>query len=115
MLACFVFRWVFFVQISELFYLWMAKKGIVIKNDNPVGQGCISFQNNINAELTITFTSKDGKWNETFKVGRKAQQRHCFRAGEYTFTVDAPPPWESYNERIIILPGANLTHPVNPG
>lgn len=90
-------------------------KGIVIKNDNPGGQGCISFQNNINAELTITFTSKDGKWNETFKVGRKAQQRHCFRAGEYTFTVDAPPPWGSFNDRVIIPPGANIPYPVNPG
>lgn len=78
-------------------------------------KGCMLFQNNINAELTITFTSKDGKWNETFKVGRKAQHRHCFTPDEYTFTVDAPPPWESYNDRVIIPPGANILHPVNPG
>jgi len=76
-------------------------------------QGCINFHNNINDELTITFTSKDGKWNETFKVARKTQHRHCFTPDDYTFTVDAPPPWGSFNDRLFILPGANIPYPIN--
>ncbi|MFN8486347.1 MAG: trypsin-like peptidase domain-containing protein [Caldilineaceae bacterium] len=82
---------------------------------NPNKQGCLLFQNNLNAELTITFTSKDGKWNKTFKVGGKGSHQECFAPGEYTYTLDAPPPWGSSNGRIDIAPGSYRRFPVNAG
>lgn len=76
-------------------------------------QGCLLFQNNLNAELTVTFTSKDGKWNKTFKVARKSSHQECFAPGTYTYTLDAPPPWGSINGRIDIAPGSYQRFPVN--
>jgi len=88
---------------------------IISINNVGRGQGCLRFENNLNAELTITFTSGDGKWNDTFHVGRKAKAQHCFAPGVYTYTIDAPPPWGGFNGKIDITPGLRLTYPVNPG
>jgi len=88
---------------------------IIPDNNGGRGQGCLRFENNLNAELTITFTSADGKWNDTFHVGRKAKAQHCFAPGVYTYTIDAPPPWDGFSGKINITPGLRLTYPVNPG
>lgn len=77
------------------------------------GQGCIYFQNNVNAELTITFTTKAGTPSGTFKVGRKANKQQCFAPGDYTYTIDAPPPRDALNGEISIAPGARINFPVN--
>lgn len=77
------------------------------------GNGCILFQNQFNDEATVTLTSKDGKWNKTFKIGRKANYRECLPPGSYTYTVDVPPPWGSVNGEVAIQRGRTLTFPIH--
>ncbi|MBK8049199.1 MAG: SH3 domain-containing protein [Anaerolineales bacterium] len=79
------------------------------------GKGCLVFQNNINAELTITFTNSGTGKGTTFKVGPKAQQEQCLDPARYTLTVDAPPPWGSFNDAVEITPGLYEAYPINPG
>jgi serine protease Do len=79
------------------------------------GQACITFRNNLGAELTITFTRTSDQWNKTFKVGGHRQQRECFNPGRYTLTVDAPPPWGSFNDDLTLSAGDNFPYDVNPG
>jgi hypothetical protein len=79
------------------------------------GQGCVTFRNNLGVELNITFTRPSDRWNKTFKVAGHGQQRECFDPGKYTITVDAPPPWNSFNDEITLAAGDNLPYDVNPG
>lgn len=76
---------------------------------------CITFRNNIGAELNITFTRTRDNWNKTFKVAGKSQHRECFDPGRYTLTVDAPPPWGSFNDDLDLKAGDNFPYDVNPG
>jgi len=76
------------------------------------GNGCILFQNHFNDEATVTLTSKDGRYNQTFKVGRKANYRHCVAPGGYTYTIDVPPPWGSINGELDIQRGRTITFPI---
>ncbi|MEZ4732622.1 MAG: tetratricopeptide repeat protein [Caldilineaceae bacterium] len=76
------------------------------------GTGCILFQNHFNDEATVTLTSKDGQWNKTFKVGRKANYRECVSPGSYTYTIDVPPPWGSVNGELTISRGRTITFPI---
>lgn len=76
------------------------------------GNGCILFQNHFNDEATVTLTSKDGRYNQSFKVGRKANYRHCVAPGGYTYTIDVPPPWGSINGELDIQRGRTITFPI---
>ena len=76
------------------------------------GNGCILFQNSFNDEATVTLTSKDGQWNKTFKIGRKANYRECLPPGSYTYTIDVPPPWGSINGKLDIQRGRTITFPI---
>ena len=76
------------------------------------GNGCVLFQNHFNDEATVTLTSKDGRYNQTFKVGRKATCRHCVAPGGYTYTIDVPPPWGSINGELDIQRGRTITFPI---
>lgn len=84
-----------------------------VANGGGGGNGCILFQNSFNDEATVTLTSKDGKWNKTFKIGRKANYRECVPPGSYTYTVDVPPPWGSINGEVAIQRGRTLTFPIH--
>jgi serine protease Do len=77
-------------------------------------QGCVLFRNNLGAELTITFTRPSDNWNKTFKVAGNRQHRECFAPARYTLTVDAPPPWGSFNDELTISAGDNFPYDVNP-
>jgi serine protease Do len=79
------------------------------------GQACITFRNNLGAELTVTFTRPNDQWNKTFKVAGNRQHRECFNPGRYTLTVDAPPPWGSFNDDLTLSAGDNFPYDVNPG
>ena len=59
-------------------------------------QGCYLFQNQLGAELNITFTNADGQ-GTTFKVPANQEVEKCFAPGKYTYTLDAPPPWGTSN------------------
>ncbi|MCB0044460.1 MAG: trypsin-like peptidase domain-containing protein [Caldilineaceae bacterium] len=76
------------------------------------GQGCYTFQNLLGAELTITFTRQSDKWNTTFKVAPDGENRQCFDPGQYTYTLDAPPPWGSSNGELNVGPGDNFAFPI---
>jgi len=78
-------------------------------------QGCYLFQNQLGAELNITFTRKGDGWNTTFKVAEDAEVRQCFDPGDYTYTLDAPPPWGSTNGEMSVAAGDNLLFPITPG
>lgn len=91
-------------------------------NNNPrtsgntgVGnQGCYLFQNGIGPELTITYTRRGDGWNVTFKVPPDGEYRQCFPPGEYTYTLDAPPPWGSTNGEMTVSAGDNYLFPITP-
>ena len=79
------------------------------------GKGCITFRNNLGAELNITFTRPRDGWNTNFKVPGHGQRRECFDPARYTLTVDAPPPWSSFNDEVTLAAGDNVPYDVNPG
>jgi serine protease Do len=76
--------------------------------------GCYVFQNNLGAELTVTFTSVAGDWNDTFRVGPGAELERCFAPGAYTYTLDAPPPWGSTNGDLDVAAGDYYLFPIDP-
>ncbi len=77
-------------------------------------QGCYLFQNQLGAELNITFTRTGDGWNTTFKVGEAAEVRQCFDPGDYTYTLDAPPPWGSTNGEMSVSAGDDYLFPITP-
>ena len=84
--------------------------------DEPqANTGCYLFQNQLGAELTITFTSADGSWNTTFTLGQGADREQCFAPGRYTYTLDAPPPWGSTNDALDVEAGDYYLFPITPG
>jgi serine protease Do len=78
-------------------------------------QACVTFRNNLGAELNVTFTRSSDRWNKNFKVPGHNQRRECFDPGKYTLTVDAPPPWSSFNDELTLKAGDNFPYDVNPG
>ena len=77
------------------------------------GQGCYTFQNQLGAELNITFTRRGDGWNTTFQVAPKGENRQCFDPGSYTYTLDAPPPWGSTNGELTVSAGDNFAFPIH--
>ena len=77
-------------------------------------QGCYLFQNQIGPELTITFTLKDTGKAESFKVPGNGEVEKCFNPGRYTYTLDAPPPWDSTNGELTVEAGDNFLFPISP-
>ncbi len=67
------------------------------------------------AELTITFTAQDRAWNDSSKVPANGTREYCLDPGSYTFTIDAPPPWNSTNGELVVNPGDRYRWPINPG
>ena len=77
-------------------------------------QGCFTFQNQVGPELTITFTNKDSGKAETFAVPGNGEVRRCFNPGRYTYTLDAPPPWDSTNGDLTVEAGDDFLFPISP-
>lgn len=77
-------------------------------------QGCYLFQNQIGPELNITFTNKDSGKSETFKVPGNGEIEKCFAPGRYTYTLDAPPPWDSTNGELTVEAGDAFLFPITP-
>lgn len=74
--------------------------------------GCFLFENQLGTEVTITFTRQDQPWNITFKVAGNESQAQCFEPGRYTYTLDAPPPWNSVNGELRIDAGDRYRFPI---
>jgi len=79
------------------------------------GQGCYLFENEIPAELTVTFTARDRQWSDTFKVPANGTREYCLAPGRYTYTIDAPPPWSSTNGELTVNPGDRYRWPIRGG
>jgi serine protease Do len=77
-------------------------------------QGCYLFQNQLGAELTITFTRQGDGWNTSFKIAPSAEKEQCFDPGKYTYTLDAPPPWGSTNGELEVAKGDYYLFPISP-
>ncbi len=75
-------------------------------------QGCYFFVNNVGPELTVTFTRRGGGFNGTFKVPPDGTMEYCLDPGEYTYTIDAPPPWNSINGELTVNAGDRFRFPV---
>jgi hypothetical protein len=75
-------------------------------------QGCYLIENFIGAELNITITAQDRPWNQTFKVGPMAKRIYCLDPGRYTYTIDAPPPWNSITGSLDVAAGDRFRWPV---
>lgn len=75
-------------------------------------QACVLFVNGLNAELNITFTRQGDGWNTTFLVTNKGESERCFPPGNYTYTLDAPPPWGSTNGTMQLASGDRWRFPV---
>jgi serine protease Do len=74
--------------------------------------GCYLFQNLVGPELTITFTNAATGQGETFKVPPNGATDRCFIPGRYTYTIDAPPPWNSVNGEIEVHAGDLYLFPI---
>ena len=85
------------------------------QGQSQANTGCYLFQNQLGAELTITFTSADGSWNHSFRLGQGNDQEQCFAPGRYTYTLDAPPPWGSTNDSLDVEAGDYYLFPITPG
>lgn len=70
-------------------------------------QGCYLFVNGYGVELNITFTDSGGK-GSTFPVPKDGSVEKCLAAGKYTYTLDAPPPWDSANGDFTVEAGDNV-------
>jgi len=77
-------------------------------------QGCYLFQNQVGVEVTVTFTRQGDSWNRTFKLPKGAEQEECFDPGKYTYTLDAPPPWDSVNGELTVEAGDRFLFPIRP-
>lgn len=80
----------------------------------PADKGCMLLQNQLGPELTFTFTSADGSFNEDIRVGNDADVPYCLSPGKYSVTVDAPPPWADINEEFTIAAGDRFFFPIRP-
>jgi hypothetical protein len=78
-------------------------------------QGCYLFENQIDAELTVTFTAQDRQWSDSFKVPANGTKQYCLDPGHYTYTIDAPPPWNSINGDLQVNPGDRYRWPIRGG
>ena len=76
-------------------------------------QGCYRFQNQLGAEVTLTFTRSDTGKGTTFKVPGKGEVDKCFDPARYTYTMDAPPPWNSINGEITVQAGDAFLWPIS--
>jgi hypothetical protein len=78
-------------------------------------QGCYLFENQLGAELTVTFTAQDRQWNDSFKIAANGTKEYCLDPGRYTYTIDAPPPWNSINGELQVNPGDRYRWPIKGG
>jgi hypothetical protein len=76
-------------------------------------QGCYRFQNGLGSELTVTFTRTETGKGTTFKVAGKGEMDKCFDPGRYTYTIDAPPPWNSINGELTVQAGDTFLFPIS--
>ena len=76
--------------------------------------GCFVFQNPLSVVVTITLTNSDTNAGSTFEVLGRANYEQCFSPGDYTYTLDAPPPWESTNGEISVNAGEQLIFQIRP-
>ncbi len=74
--------------------------------------GCYLFENQLGDTVTVTFTRQDQPWNITFKVLGNQSLPQCFEPGRYTYTLDAPPPWNSVDGELRISAGDSYRFPI---
>ena len=82
-------------------------------NAGGSNQGCYRFQNQLGAEVTLTFTRSDTGKGTTFKVPGKGELDKCFDPARYTYTMDAPPPWNSINGEVTVQAGDAFLWPIS--
>lgn len=82
-------------------------------NAGGSNQGCYRFQNQLGAEVTITFTRSDTGKGTTFKVPGNGEVDKCFDPARYTYTMDAPPPWNSINGEVTVQAGDAFLWPIS--
>jgi serine protease Do len=87
--------------------------GSTAGSTGSTNQGCYRFQNQLGSELTVTFTPTDTGKGQTFKVGGNAEVDQCFDPGRYTYTIDAPPPWNSINGELTVQAGDAFLFPIS--
>jgi serine protease Do len=75
-------------------------------------QGCYLVQNQLGAEVTVTITRLDTNKGETFKLAGGAEVEKCLDPGSYTYTLDAPPPWNSVNGELNVQAGDAFLWPI---
>ena len=78
----------------------------------PADQGCFLLENFISIELNVTLTAQNWNWNDNFRVEPMGQRVYCLAPGRYTWTVDAPPPWNEINGEFSIKAGDRLIWPI---
>ncbi|MCB9140332.1 MAG: hypothetical protein H6642_18510 [Caldilineaceae bacterium] len=69
-------------------------------------------ENFISIELNVTLTAKNWNWNDNFKVAPMGKEVYCLAPGRYTWTVDAPPPWNEINGEFLIEAGDRFIWPI---
>lgn len=70
--------------------------------------GCYLIENFLGVKLTFTMTRSTDQQSRTFTVPLHGEKLECFEPGPYTYTIDAPPPWNSINGQLNVAPGDQL-------
>ncbi len=81
-------------------------------NPLPADEGCYLFQNQLGPEITITLTAQDWQWSDTFRLAGSEERPYCLGPGRYTYTIDAPPPWNEINGELKVTAGERLLFPI---
>ena len=78
----------------------------------PADEGCYLFQNQLGPEVTVTLTAQDWQWSDTFRLANGEEHPYCLGPGRYTYTIDAPPPWDELNGELKVNAGDRLFFPI---
>jgi hypothetical protein len=78
-------------------------------------KGCYLIENQLGADITITFTARDRQWNDTISLPAIETKEYCLDPGSYTYTLDAPPPWGSTNGELEVRAGDRFRWPIRGG
>lgn len=81
--------------------------GLRPSSANP-DNGCYLIENFLGVTLTFTMTRSTDQQSRTFTVPLHGEKLECFEPGPYTYTIDAPPPWNSINGILDVAPGDQL-------
>lgn len=78
----------------------------------PAAPGCFTFRNQVEVDVTLTFTAVDRDWSEEYTIATGAEQEICFEPGNYDYVMVAPDPFEAQSGAFTVESGADMVVPI---